>query len=274
MLRTRCDGEATVTDQAMRRAAFDLSADDYEAARPGYPAELVEDVIRLSALPADADILEIGCGTGKATEPFAERGYRLLCLDIGANLLAIARRKFDDFPNVELVRSSFEEWSPGNRRFHLAISGTAFHWVEPEPGYRKLGALLRSEGAAAIFSHYHPRPFSGFFEEVQVVYEEVVPEWPDPRKGGTHEDLIGKRQSEMEAAGVFGPITVARYCWSKTYSATGYIQLLNTYSDHLTLPDERRKRLYDGVVDLIGSRYGGSVERPYLTILCHARKQV
>jgi SAM-dependent methyltransferase len=76
------------------RETFNRSADVYDRIRPGYPDTLVDDVIRLSGIPDQGHILEIGCGTGKATEPFALRGYWMDCLDIGRDLAAVAATKF------------------------------------------------------------------------------------------------------------------------------------------------------------------------------------
>ena len=59
------------------RTIFDQAALDYDEVRPGYPEELIEDVISISAIPKDGRILEIGCGTGQATIPFAKRGYSI-----------------------------------------------------------------------------------------------------------------------------------------------------------------------------------------------------
>ncbi len=50
------------------RATFNASAGWYDKVRPGYPEALIDDVIAMSAIPEEGQILEIGCGTGKATE--------------------------------------------------------------------------------------------------------------------------------------------------------------------------------------------------------------
>ena len=58
------------------RTTFDEAALLYDDVRPGYPEALFHDVVSLSGIPSGGRILEIGCGTGQATVPFARRGYR------------------------------------------------------------------------------------------------------------------------------------------------------------------------------------------------------
>jgi cyclopropane fatty-acyl-phospholipid synthase-like methyltransferase len=49
------------------RRTFDSAADLYDAARPAYPDELLDDLIKLAGLRRGARLLEIGCATGKTT---------------------------------------------------------------------------------------------------------------------------------------------------------------------------------------------------------------
>ena len=85
------------------KTTFNTASTLYEEIRPGYPEKLIQDVIDLSGLKNHSRILEVGCGTGKATRPFAERGYELVCLDIGADLIVVAREKLKEFPNVSFI---------------------------------------------------------------------------------------------------------------------------------------------------------------------------
>jgi 2-polyprenyl-3-methyl-5-hydroxy-6-metoxy-1,4-benzoquinol methylase len=64
----------------------------------GYPAELYDELIRLAGLRPAARLLEIGCATGKATVPLAERGFRITCLELGPRLAATARDNLARFP--------------------------------------------------------------------------------------------------------------------------------------------------------------------------------
>ena len=62
-------------------------AELYDEVRPGYPEQLVEDVITLFRVPDGGRILEVGCGPGNGTRLFAERGYEMVCLEAGDGIL-------------------------------------------------------------------------------------------------------------------------------------------------------------------------------------------
>lgn len=97
-----------MNDREQLLETFNQSADIYDRIRPGYPDALIDDVISLSEIPEQGRILEIGCATGKATEPFAFRGYSMNCLEIGRDLAAVATAKFSDCDSVRIIVSSFE----------------------------------------------------------------------------------------------------------------------------------------------------------------------
>src|ERR671911_1888556 len=93
------------------RTTFDEAASLYDEVRPGYPGDLFDDVVSLSGIPSGGRILEIGCGTGQATVPFARRGYRILCVELGENLAAVARRNLEAYPRAEVHVGPFEDVS-------------------------------------------------------------------------------------------------------------------------------------------------------------------
>src|SRR5919112_1646158 len=80
-----------MADEAKRlRRTFDEAASLYDEVRPGYPEDLFDDIVSLSGIRPAGRILEIGCGTGQATVPFARRGYRILCINL-CDRLSLAR---------------------------------------------------------------------------------------------------------------------------------------------------------------------------------------
>ena len=258
-----------------RRTIFDRVAEDYDRVRPGYPEELISDIIALSGIKPGGRILEIGCGTGQATVPFAEHGYTLTCLDIGKNLAAIAAGKCRRYPNVHVENVSFEAWETQENAFDLVISATAFHWIPPEIGFPKSAEVLKPSGSLAIITNGVPTPFTGFLNTVQEVYREVVPEWSDPSDGPTTEERIQKTLSfiEEKGMGLFEPARVIQYPWTAKYTAQQYITLLSTYSDHLSLKDDKRTRLFVGIREMIENRFGGTITRDYCTVAFIAKKK-
>ena len=239
------------------KTTFNTAATLYEEVRPGYPEELVQDVIDLSGLRSHGRILEIGCGTGKATRSFAERRYRLVCLDIGADLIAVAKEKLKTFPNVSFIREAFEEWQ-SEGTFDLIISATAFHWVDPKVRYLKASEVLKPKGFLAIFSNQHVRKDEGFFAESQSLYDKYYSPLTENRP--THATNF----PGMEA---FQAPIKRSYLWTQTYSSDQYIKLLGTYSGHIALPDKNRGLLFDGIVNLIETKYNGQITKHYEAVL-------
>jgi len=253
------------------RSVFNEDAAAYDAIRPDYSPQLIEDVISFSQIPTSGRILEVGCGTGQATLPFARRGYALLCVDIGEDMLKIARQKLKAFPQVAFWRGAFEDWPLEADAFDLFISATAFHWVPRDVGYPKAAAALKPGGTLAIFNNEHPR-HGRFFEEVQSVYARYHPNWRDPRNEPDTSEKIRELAGFIDSTHLFMPVTVQTYLWQQTYTTAEYLALLNTYSDNRAMGADRRDGLFAGIADLIDQHYGGQVTKDYLAVLYLARK--
>ena len=239
------------------RTTFNTAAVLYEDIRPGYPEELIQDVVDLSGIEHHSRILEIGCGTGKATQSFAERGYALVCLDIGADLIAVAREKLKTFPNVSFVEQAFEKWE-SDGKFDLIISATAFHWVDPKVRYLKASEVLTSKGFLAVFSNQHVKKEEGFFAETQDLYDRYY--LPLTANRPTH-------ATNFPGVEAFQDPIKRVYPWTQTYSSEQYIRLLNTYSDHIALPDRNKEFLFQGITNLIETQYDGQITKHYEAVL-------
>ncbi len=63
-------------DRERLGTTFDQAAAFYQRARPDYPGELFDDLIKVARLAAGDRLLEVGCATGNATLPLARRGFQ------------------------------------------------------------------------------------------------------------------------------------------------------------------------------------------------------
>ncbi|MFC1742586.1 class I SAM-dependent methyltransferase [Candidatus Riflebacteria bacterium] len=255
-----------------RRMAFGAVAEEYDQIRPGYPEQLFADIFSFANLKPGAAVLEIGCGTGQATMPFINKGCNLTCIDLSQSLSDIARLKFANFPEVEIHTSSFESFKGEEKSYDMVFAATAMHWIEPGLRYRKAGRLLKPDGTIAVFSNTHPRPFRGFFDRVQVIYKEIVPEWGSPTLNKTSTDIINETIREIRGLQTFKEVTFRKFKWSKVYSKDEYLKLISTYSDHQNLGSVRLERLCSRIGEFIDRHYAGKIKRPYHSLLMLAKK--
>ena len=274
------------------RTTFSEAAELYDRMRPGYPRAVFEELAEFGRLGPGSRVLEIGCGTGQATLPLAQRGYRVTAVELGAELAAIARRKLASFPGVEVVVSAFEDWpapwseaergstpwSEAERgplphdEFDAVVSATAFHWLDPAVRVARSAAVLRPSGTLAIIGTEHiAGGDTAFFAEAQACYERWDPSTP-PGLRLQNASEIPRDSAELDESGLFERVVFHRYEWTETYSASAYRDLLLTYSGHRALESAQREHLLDCITGLIESRYGGSITKRYMTELRLARR--
>jgi SAM-dependent methyltransferase len=250
------------------RDSFDAAAEIYDSARPDYPAELFDDLLRLAEIRPGAKLLEVGCGTGKATRPLALRGFRIVALELGENLARVARRNLMEFTDVSVVDAAFETWEPGDTRFDLVYAATSWQWVDPSIRYQRAAAALRPGGALAFWNAMHafPSGFDPFFTEIQAVYDAIGEKWegswppPTPHK-------VPDDSAEIEASGLFEPPRVRRYVWEHRYTADEYVALLDTFSGHRVMEPTARQYLYSEVRTRLNARPDQRVRRHWHSIL-------
>jgi SAM-dependent methyltransferase len=249
------------------RATFDEVAELYDRVRPGYPDQLFEHLAALGAIGPGHRVLEIGCGTGQATVPLAERGCQVVAVELGARLAEVARRKLARFPEVTVVTAAFEEWPLPAEPFDLVLSATAFHWIDPAVRVLKSAEALGPRGLLATVATHHVLGGTvGFFADAQRCYER----WDPATLPGLRLEPAGAiptDDAELVASGRFGPACFRRYEWDAGYTAEGYRDLLLTYSNHRELPPAARDGLLADLTGLITDRYGGRVVKRYLTEL-------
>ncbi|MFB9414412.1 class I SAM-dependent methyltransferase [Dactylosporangium matsuzakiense] len=260
-------------DYVKLRATFDEDAVRYDRARPRYPAQMFDDLAAGGAAPG-AGVLEIGCGTGQATVSLAERGYRIVAVELGAELAAVARRNLAGFDAVEIVTGAFEAWPLPGEPFDVVFAATAFHWIDPAVRVSKSADALRPSGLLATVATHHIAGGTwteAFFAQIQQCYERFDPSTPPGLRLQTARDIV-EDDRELTASGRFGPAKFYRYEWELSYSTADYLDVLLTYSSHRALPDGQRSALLDCVARLIDVDHGGRVVKRYLTELRIAQR--
>ena len=262
------------SDRERLAATFNTAAGLYHQARPEYPGELFDELVRLARLRPGDRLLEVGCATGKATIPLARRGFRITCVELGADLAAEARRNLTGFPRVNIVNGAFETWQPPQAGFDLVFAATAWHWIDPAVRYQRAWDLLRDGGHLAFWAAAHAFPAGGdrFFHELQDVYDEINEGLPPGAQFPEPGELPDER-AEIEASGLFTGVEVRRFGWEVSYTAEEYIRLLDTFSGHIAMAQWQRDRLYGEIRRRLAERPGGRLRRGWGAVLHVARRR-
>lgn len=255
------------------RTTFNKEAELYHAVRPRYPEELFDALVKTAQLWDDAKLLEIGLGTGQATEPLAKRGYEITAVELGSDLAEIARKALEKYKNIKIITGAIEDIELPPRSFELVYAATAFHWVTPEVKFNKPHKLLKTGGHLAIISTHLVSDEDGneFFFASQPIYKKYKP-------GGEHDDNFRlSRTAELKAdwmeENLFTSVFFNTFPLVVRYSAKEYVQLLNTYAPTILMkPDERAGFLRE-IKDLIEEKFGGSILKHYVMTLTIAKKK-
>jgi ubiquinone/menaquinone biosynthesis C-methylase UbiE len=248
---------------------FDSAAREYDLYRPTYPREVIQDAISLSNLSPTSRLLEIGCGTGKATELFASHGYAMDCVDPGRNMVEVAQSRCRRYPRVAFTAQRFEEALFTHRSYRLAFSAQAFHWVERSVRLPKVARLLARHGSLALLYNYPRQPTDELLRRLSRLIQRESGGLLTPWR---YEDEVTGWVNEITACGLFEDIRVVRRSWQQRYTANSYAGLFRTYSDFLSLPKVLQSRVGQRIQQVI-AKNGGYVCRPYDCVLIHARKR-
>lgn len=246
-------------------------AQTYDRFRPRYPKELTAALFNLTNYRAPDTILEIGCGTGKATEGLIESGAVVHAVEPNVEMASIAAQKFShrmhgSVPVFSWTPLKFEDFPIQEQAFSLITSAQAFHWVEQGIAFQKSHQLLRSGGALAIYrnNRKYDDEFTRLEHQVQVRLNGCDPHgfWNENYYQALAECVTN---FISHAAGRFHRPQVYEFDHTVTYTTEEYIGLLNTFFDdsqntpHWPRVLEETAKIIDG--------FGGSIEYHWTAIL-------
>lgn len=254
------------------REAFGISPENYQLARPAYPRAVWDLLRQRAGLRPGISILEIGAGTGLATERLLEHGpRRLLAVEPDARLAEFLRARLPR-PELEVVEQVFEELAEAPQSYDLVVSATAFHWLDAVPALRRIHALLRPGGAVSLIwnvfgDNVRPDPFHEASAHLFAGHR------PSPSGGGTTPYGLDSeaRLRDFEAASFLCEPPVM-FEWTLTLDPPAVRRLYAAYSNVVALEAGRREKLLDALEDLARTDFGGTVTRNMTTSVFTARR--
>lgn len=239
----------------------------YDYARPTYPRELREQIVSFAGLERGADLLEVGAGTGQATELFLD--YVPTLLEVSDEQVVFLQNKY---PALRTEKAYFEDYVPAHN-FDLIYSATAFHWVNSEIGYPKAWHMLKDGGTMAVFWHMSSVMHydCGIFPLLNALKLKYMPGASLGFDTDGIEAVRQKRFTQFQSGGFFRKPELFEYRWTDVYDADRYAALVESYSDTQLLPESTRRKYLDEIRSTITSN-GGIVEIPQHVLLFMQKK--
>jgi SAM-dependent methyltransferase len=233
--------------------SFELVADVYERARPGYPPEAVAWIADRLDLRAGRTVLDLGAGTGKLTRALLDAGAHVLAVEPGDAMRAELERAV---PGAEALRGSAEEIPLPDASVDAVASGQAFHWFRHDVAIPELHRVLRPGGGVALVWNSRDREVP-LHQEIAKLIAPFVP--PDRKPSEEWSRELGESD-------LFGPLEERRFTFVQRLDADLLAERIASISFVAAAPPDERREL-DHQLRLLVQGLGGRVDFPYVTVV-------
>jgi ubiquinone/menaquinone biosynthesis C-methylase UbiE len=253
-------------DEEQHKSWYSSVAETYDRVRPKYSQELLDCAVKLARIPANADILEIGCGPGTATISFAQRGFSIVSLEPSLEACKVASRNCHEYSNVKIINANFEEWPPGICRFDTVVAATSWHWVAPEYKYLKAAAVLKDSGSLILLWNTGMKPSLEIFERLTELFTEYIPTFSQYKSSESELNEMRIFANEAIDSGLFLNLREESRSIEINYPIDDYLQLLTTYSPCIALSPERRSELLEKLRVILERICGKQIPLSYQSV--------
>lgn len=222
------------------RKIFDTIPEQFDCYRPRYCEALFADLIEYARIDKEKSVLELGPGTGQATEPILRTGCDYHAIELGENLAEVMRRKYGGLTNFDIVVDDFITHDFGNQKFDLIYSAATIQWIPEEIAFPKVFDLLTPGGTLAMMLTCgdYKTPNETLYSEIQKVYSEHFRPMEEYKGGYKYDDCLKYGFCEFERREYYG---------RREFTAEQYVAFSGTHCDHLVIEPEHREKFFDGL---------------------------
>ena len=258
------------------RRLFGGDPGGYDRGRPDYPSRVYEILTARCGLRSGAATLEIGPGSGLATRRLLALGAGpLVAVEPDERLAAyLSEQLRAEGHSIDLRVEAFEEAALAAAAFDLAVSATAFHWLNQPVALAKVGRLLRTGGWLANWWNVFGDPIGvdAFHEATNHVMAPLGRPAANPDGRLPFPLDAGARLADLRAAGVFDEIDHEIIPWLARFDPSQVRALYSTFPNVSGLPEPRRSEVLDALAGITEREFGGRVERTFYTSIYIARR--
>lgn len=235
---------------SQRALSFGAVAAAYERFRPGYPNELVDQVLAYAGRPVRT-ALEIGAGTGKATRVLARNGVAVTASDPDPAMLLELRRHVPD--TVTTVRAAFEDL-PLTPAYDLVFAAASLHWTKPEGRWVRAAGMLAPGGIFASFGGQRELADPDLRDRVEAVRSTYLDDDVPSPDGTPADSPMQWPGTELAASTLFVDVRQSTIERRTNMAADDYVGHLSTVSAYLQLPEPVRREALDAILEVLPAR--------------------
>jgi SAM-dependent methyltransferase len=217
---------------------FGPSAEDYARHRVTFPPSFFDRV------PLHGEVLDLGAGTGALARGYAQRGARVVALDLSLAMLARAA----DLPRKVAARA--EACPFRSDSFDAVTAGQCWHWFDGPAVAQECRRILRREGTLVI-AHFNYLPVAGSVAEAsEALILERKPDWAFA--GITR--LEGRWDAQLRGAGL-RDLASFSYEIEVQYTHEAWRGRMRACNGVLALGAERAAEYDDALARLLNARF-------------------
>ena len=260
------NGRTTFAEVSMElRKIFDTIPEQFDRYRPRYSEELFQCLISYAGIGPNKKVLEIGPGTGQATDPILKTGCDYHAIELGEHLYAKMKEKYGMFSNFHIVNDDFISYDFGSQRFDVIYSAATIQWIPEDVAFSKTFRLLNPGGVLAMMltKADYKTPNEALYARIQKMYDQYYkPDIPYTHGSFKYENApnygyVAFERRDFHGRREMNPQEYAAYC--------------GTHCDHLVIPEPYRTRFFEGLRNVVASN-GGKVVFEDTYVLYLAKK--
>ena len=221
------------------RLAFGNAAADYERGRPGWPDEIA----LVGGLRPEAEVLDLGAGTGKLTRVLARRFARVTAVEPDESMRAVS---FLATQCCKVVEGSAEAIPLPDDSIDGVFCADCFHWFDWPVALAEIERVLRPRGALVLCFHQSNGETEPPFPEAA---EQAIERCrrPGVEPGGVIYQS-GAWRGPFEGS-AFEPLREEVFDQEASLDRDGMVSLALSQSICAVLPDDERAAL---AIELLG----------------------
>jgi ubiquinone/menaquinone biosynthesis C-methylase UbiE len=225
---------------------FSSTADIYAKARPDYPPEFVQLLIKDLKLDQTSKVLELGAGTGKFT--------KVLSSLVSSKITAVEplkemRQQFKAIlPEIEILEGTAEKIPTESQSFDVVFVAQAFHWFHWTEAFKEFHRVLKPTGSLILVCYDYEHDLEKLatrawlleFRELFLPYESKVPNYQ-------RQKLIAFFKEQA----LFSTLVLSSYSYTKDITLELLFEQITSYSFIASLPQEEKESVLRASRDIL-----------------------